>query len=1152
MTFAPGQPSDDTLMVPIDLQALVVGFGAGIQSVPTETVVPNTAPNSPEAATLPQAPPLFAQPFNRPSGVHLSWAMPDALTRGDAGSAHGDLVPAGNPAGLPALPDRWVVVRMVHGTTTVRSWVLLADRAERRDMSAWTAEPGVLPPGTIVAPTGKRYYEQGKLTATAGADVAWAATFDAVLNRFSFFDDLADVPGVGAQFSYLVIGWWTNPAVNPLHGTIGIAPYEQRMAQLSWDAPFPYSVLQPPAPETPPFVILHGQLCGLTRQFGFPDRKPDAALMEFGVGGTGLEAFAGWLAGGGTDAQRAAIERAISAFGSGLLARIDTPDGLAAADAERHGSAFIGVSGGMRPETDTVADGDPFRAPTRPSAPPPPPHSRWTGATLQHRDAHDVLEAVSAVPDPAPPRFYRQVETSEPRTFVPADPALLVVYAGRSQRHGGDTRFTTGRLRTRLSHDLVIQVGTLTEAKLPAGLRTLGSNRVPKEVDWLLREAVLVDPFRASERAGWAASAHPAAAEARMRAEVALRHPAPGSPLADDRDDDGRARALRTALLGADPDPLGVLRWKQAWVPLWCEWELGLRMDGDLARWTLGAVDLESATPDAGAEVVVAGRTLLTAAVGQTFAGQVRAFLDEENRRDNAGIGQVTEAVETALSAAAFHAEGTDLLAGTFAGIRETLLGLDPRRSLIVRIDAAGRSLDKPRALALPRLLAGGSAAIRRLRIVDAFGRFVDAPSNLLGQRIKVATTHRHPAGPPRFRLAPRFQRPSRVNLRLVDPRPGDREPPVEASVDQEHPELAISPVAGWLLPDHVDEALECFDARGRPLGQLRNDDLSGAVVWEGAPGRPGPIGGPPDPGDEPGARHVTRFANGVVQADAAARRGPLLVAESALSALLRGVDTTLWTIDPLGSVGTSAIAGLVGRPIAVLRGLLRLDVESDVGELSFSNAAAREARARAFAELAAKELTVRLGELTRTDDGLLAFFVEDDYAHARLVAPEVHGKALASGRRAGQLGVLGSPAQATPPVLELDHPYVAGRTDVRIRRGQTLRLTLLVTPGGKIHVTSGVLPRKDIALARDWFHRALEGLSPSFRVGPVLVDPTSVRMPRVTGLGESQAFTYRDTPLSWRDDPILAASQTALLPDDPAGLKEGWIRVVPAREDAP
>jgi hypothetical protein len=52
-----------------------------------------------------------------------------------------------------------------------------------------------------------------------------------------------------------------------------------------------------------------------------------------------------------------------------------------------------------------------------------------------------------------------------------------------------------------------------------------------------------------------------------------------------------------------------------------------------------------------------------------------------------------------------------------------------------------------------------------------------------------------------------------------------------------------------------------------------------------------------------------------------------------------------------------------------------------------------------------------------------------------------------------------------------------------------------------------------------------------------------------VSVFGKYQNFLWRDTPATWRTDAILAATQTALLPDTPAELREGWIRVAP---DAP
>ena len=104
--------------------------------------------------------------------------------------------------------------------------------------------------------------------------------------------------------------------------------------------------------------------------------------------------------------------------------------------------------------------------------------------------------------------------------------------------------------------------------------------------------------------------------------------------------------------------------------------------------------------------------------------------------------------------------------------------------------------------------------------------------------------------------------------------------------------------------------------------------------------------------------------------------------------------------------------------------------------------------------------------------------------------------------------------------------------------------MTLLVVPGGAIHLTSGINPRKDISLLRSWISGPLGRIAPSFRVGPVLVDPETIRMPRVSSFDPEQVFTRRTGPETWRDDPIVAASQQALLPEAPAEAQEGYLRV--------
>jgi hypothetical protein len=175
----------------------------------------------------------------------------------------------------------------------------------------------------------------------------------------------------------------------------------------------------------------------------------------------------------------------------------------------------------------------------------------------------------------------------------------------------------------------------------------------------------------------------------------------------------------------------------------------------------------------------------------------------------------------------------------------------------------------------------------------------------------------------------------------------------------------------------------------------------------------------------------------------------------------------------------------------------------------------------------------------------VLGFFVDDDYEHFHVVDKVVAAAALATGRHVGQLGLLGS--NALPPVRPLDHPYLDLEDTLHLRVGQTLRLTVLMLPAGKLHLTSGILPRKALALADDWVTPGLRRLVPSLRVGPLLVDPAQIRLPKVASFGPDQQFTRRTGPLTWRDDPIVASSTSAYLPPLPHEAQEGWIRVAPA-----
>ena len=267
------------------------------------------------------------------------------------------------------------------------------------------------------------------------------------------------------------------------------------------------------------------------------------------------------------------------------------------------------------------------------------------------------------------------------------------------------------------------------------------------------------------------------------------------------------------------------------------------------------------------------------------------------------------------------------------------------------------------------------------------------------------------------------------------------------------------------MLPDHLDESLELFDGSGTPVGELFHEPIGGRVVWEIAPGRPGPPDAGPQFGLSAGQVPLGWFATGLVAADVKDRNSPAPSTESALSAALRAIDTTLWTVDTFAGLGSEHIAGLVGRPIAVVRAHLWLELQPE-DLLDLSDPSRAEERRAAEAALAAEAFPVRLGELTRTDDGLLGFFVDDDFEHLHLVDRVV--AALAK-----PLGPEGHLSEGPAPI---EHRYLVKEDTITVHFGQRLTLTLLLHPAGRVHLTSGVLPRRRSSWRGSGWRRAWRG----------------------------------------------------------------------------
>jgi hypothetical protein len=1288
------------LLVPIDVQALYVQPGSTENMVRLPMLVAGL-----NGKTVSNPEDGMPDPFDagspRPAGVHLHWAMPDALLRGslaqrDDGSA--------NRLTLPALPDRWVVLRIIlpNGATDVvtTGWVLEADRAVAIPLGSWT-EGGAA--SQSATPAGAKI-ERDQLTGTVGGAVSWSGVYDAVLNRFAFYDPLTDLAQIapngadGNCAAYLVAGWWSNPASDPLDAARSNDSLHELLERLRWrllyewgDAqwaqqqdkaefdlrkalglttadrwssqrPLNVSGLQAPQAAANTFTpidktfleqqpimatsafateaiqrfaappwhlrssMLHGAIYGVpVSGAAIIDRRPASSALAVALGMHDDDLVASLASPANATAdQRRAAERLLSAFTAQKINQIDSPDGLVELEEFEHAAAFTSLPAGSAGtdrylqrvqtggvgglnigkarfvtsvESKAVVNNAALARHTRPLAAANPQASKAVSADLVFSSSSKpkLIEASAAVindlarsrvGEVLAPTEARVVDRPAIRFTFPNEPMVAIRGASRSLRHGGDGRGSAdGKLTCRWPTHIITEIsGIIASDRF---VRSLGNGSIPPEVTDLAREVVLHDPYHDAwiAKAVSPSTASRTAVFSRLRAESALRFGQNGTydgttvafqslQLKTTRGRRATAAQAATTIQpglrqqqmliademlkfslykGVDPDLVGVTTWAQPWIPMWLEWEVTIEgLDPQmLDAWTLGAVDLDraSVTID-GDSAVLRGRAHLTTGAAATLHDAITDYLKAEDALDAVSAGLVDENTENALRVLDEAVSNLDVVTATLDGIRTKLLGLPVSDGL--RRPSDGTTVSNPAPINPPRSLVAGVVTLTRARLLDAFGRTLEVPLTTVATPSRATDDQR----PGVLSLTPRLLRPARWQFRLVEASTPVGAEGSEARVDQIEADLQINPVSGFLLPDHLDESLEVFGVDGSPIGELLHEAVSGGVMWEIAAGREGPADSGPLYGLTPAQMPLGRFATGLVAADAVRRKGapidPDTPQESALSSLLRAIDTTLWTIDTFAALGSEHVAGLVGRPIAVVRAQLRLELRPPV-DIDLSDPQHASEWADAEREAARYAFPVRIGELTRSDDGVLGFFVDDDYAQFHLVDKVIAGSATDAGRSRGQLGLIGG-VTGVPAKKPFPPGYIVGTDDadtLLLHIGQTVTLTLFMHPAGKAYLTSGILPREAIGLARDWVGPGLAAIAPSLRTGPVLVETdldtnNEVRLPKVSVFGKDQNFLWRDTPATWRTDAILAATQTALLPEKPAEFREGWIRVAP------
>ncbi len=1280
-TWHPSLPRDPRVMVPIVLDALVVRE-TGAQWA--DTLMKRTPPAT--GGTAVPAKDLLPKPFalreqERPRGVYLHWALPEALTRGSQTAASSG---ADAGAAFPALPDRWLVTRIFPSTVhpdrrAVRSWVLQAhdDDPQPIDLDSWT-EPGKPPDGI-----------QNPLTALGYGDLSWAGFFDNTQNRLAFYDNLNDV--TAGPIAYLVCGWYSDPEHDPLGSSTvhSLAEFYARMKELGWTLPagdiehartaaarhviaaksvgLPVSTLRanvrlnrfddvgvvsgdnvvvdtfdPPSGTYtsdgtwwPQMSLLHGAVVGIgwpgigwegnptgvwdppvvlisrpTPTAGEPvGGPPDPSSMKVVIGNTVTEAMARLAANDQTPADETRI---LEAFQLNALHTLNEADGAAQVDSLLHAKAFGSLPGGE--VTETI-----FQPPTSTVQPPPadPPtptpgvfdrfeHVTSTTATavLNNVDLPPVPEArvrtpkaqtaeflsqvqlisgdlshvveqhlISPPPEPEPGKFI-EVRRALPRFFHPTDPVVLIQGGKATFKHKSNSFSKDGLLYCRLSGDCATQVSCPAPTATGAGggrvsvqgadllERGIENGGVPPECEDLLRELAVLDPGTSIAAARTAAGTAASGGVVQGLAQNFLVEQTAWHATRDPRVDHGPLISL-SGITGCLPSPIAVSLPAHPWNPLRLDCRVEyLPSAGGVDDWELDEIDYRLKTVNAGTPVVFENSSLLTQGANNIVAAAIRKAVEQSASVGGSGITQPGKQVaffsafaEKALSVfqqmtpATFNtADNTvpavdrlplDDIASALSDMDVLTGGLDGfinfLRGGFATDGADGPGPNDP----FPDKffhMRGGFLRITKLRLIDGFGQFLDLlQTPATGAADSSAVIKSDPMTVPDHAdlvaLPPRFTAPARLSFRFVDGAGTGKEANLDIKTGN-----TISPVCGYLMPNHLDGALEFFGVDGLNIGFIRPQDEK-TIAWEEAPGQSSTVG------QNPERAIPNAFAAGIAKGlilwginDAGLESGN----DTALQALLRVIDSTLWSIDPFGHAGDEHLSLLVGHPVVVVRAQLRLELQepirTDLADITVA--------------------PVRLGALTHWQDGLLGYFVNDDYTTLHCSDAAAAGLARVIGPNKGFLQPINlvpdhfanfvADTGATP----VNHAYVDTSGIVFIRPNQVVNLTMLVEPHTVVHTTCGLLPRKEIGLRREWVDEALAKLSPTFRFGPLLVDPKRIRMPIATDIQGTWSWDYRADANTWAQLPITNATQDALLPADPPSGTEGWMRLTPPIEE--
>ncbi len=400
--------------------------------------------------------------------------------------------------------------------------------------------------------------------------------------------------------------------------------------------------------------------------------------------------------------------------------------------------------------------------------------------------------------------------------------------------------------------------------------------------------------------------------------------------------------------------------------------------------------DLSSLNSDVGEhrESVVTGRSLLTTHVETEMLEALKRRTPPPEKKRSAQFESIVARAEELLESPTEPLQSASLSGFNSALLmHETIFGLDvddplafpETRDFARRVaNAVGHHTSRaPEPLLDFMPIRSGDIEVTQLRLIDSFGRVNDFPDDdesplvrpsrltVFGAEALVQVPVDDETPPAvGHRLPPRLLAPARLHMRWLAAGGSADEGPDPVSDRQAHDHPDTGPICGWLVPNVLDAAIMVHGAAGDAIGSI---DQSGR--WRPPPGQDRFT--PPDDIADPALRQIVVHL--------------LHETDDARSAFLQLLVEALARIAPDNHGQHQSIALLMGRPIAVVRASVRLELlgTPPASQSWMAFRTSLDGKPPDHAGLEDVQFPLRIGEQGQLDDGVVGFWVEGEFGFA-------------------------------------------------------------------------------------------------------------------------------------------------------------------------